>query len=341
MRGPAVVASIARAQRPPEPEPELSLNPPSLVDPSVTPNESAPPPTPQQPAIITQEVIGGKSFNLRWEADLPTRALQMPPAQPLPREQFDLAVEDWWTPAEVNATIHSEPFEVDTTPEQANLIEFPRELIATRKLRPRLAEAAATGEADPQLSIFEVDPGTISFEPSAAPPSLPDAPAYSAPGWSGMQLDAHPELDRTPRAEAPAKSINLAPLGLRAMAVAVDLALILACFAAAAMWVSSKITHLPAPKPAEALAIIGLLLAGFAYHALFFAFSNMTLGMRYAGIALCTFDDDVPTRQQLRRRLGAMAVSLLPVGLGVVWSVFDEDHLSWHDRISATYLRKR
>ena len=24
-----------------------------------------------------------------------------------------------------------------------------------------------------------------------------------------------------------------------------------------------------------------------------------------------------------------MVLSLLPVGLGVVWSVFDEDHLSW------------
>jgi hypothetical protein len=49
----------------------------------------------------------------------------------------------------------------------------------------------------------------------------------------------------------------------------------------------------------------------------------------------------VPTHQELRERLGAMAVSLLPVGLGLVWSVFDEDHLSWHDRISRTYLRRR
>jgi uncharacterized RDD family membrane protein YckC len=156
-----------------------------------------------------------------------------------------------------------------------------------------------------------------------------------------MQLDAHPELDRTPHAEAPAKRVHLAPLGRRAMAAVVDLALILGLFAAAAREMTSRLTHLPAPKPAQALAILGLLLTAFAYHALFFAFSNRTLGMRYAGIALCTFDDDVPTRQQLRRRLGAMAVSLLPVGIGVVWSVFDEDHLSWHDRISGTYLRKR
>ncbi len=63
--------------------------------------------------------------------------------------------------------------------------------------------------------------------------------------------------------------------------------------------------------------------------------------MKYAGVALCTFDDEVPTRLQLRRRFGAMLLSLLPVGLGFVWSVFDDDHLSWHDRFSATYLRKK
>jgi hypothetical protein len=27
------------------------------------------------------------------------------------------------------------------------------------------------------------------------------------------------------------------------------------------------------------------------------------------------------------------------VGVGVLWSMFDEDHLSWHDRLSGTYLR--
>jgi hypothetical protein len=62
--------------------------------------------------------------------------------------------------------------------------------------------------------------------------------------------------------------------------------------------------------------------------------------MRYAGISLCTFDDQMPTREQLRSRIGAMLLSLLPVGLGVLWAIFDEEHLSWHDRISHTYLRR-
>ena len=125
------------------------------------------------------------------------------------------------------------------------------------------------------------------------------------------------------------------------MAMAVDGSLILAAFFAAAMWMASRMGHLPAQKPAEIMAASGLIFAGFAYHALFFMLARSTPGMHYSGIGLCTFDDEVPTRLQLRRRLGAMALSLLPVGLGMVWSVFDEDHLSWHDRISGTYLRKR
>jgi hypothetical protein len=62
--------------------------------------------------------------------------------------------------------------------------------------------------------------------------------------------------------------------------------------------------------------------------------------MKYAGISLCTFDDEIPTRAQRRNRLGALLLSLLPMGLGVVWSLFDEERLCWHDRLSRTYLRK-
>ena len=54
--------------------------------------------------------------------------------------------------------------EIEAQPIPANLIEFPREIIATRRMRPRLGDGP--GEADPQqLSIFEVDPNTVSTDP--------------------------------------------------------------------------------------------------------------------------------------------------------------------------------
>jgi uncharacterized RDD family membrane protein YckC len=66
-----------------------------------------------------------------------------------------------------------------------------------------------------------------------------------------------------------------------------------------------------------------------------------TPGMRSTGISLCTFDSQIPTRAQLRSRLSALLLSLIPMGLGLAWVLFDDDHLSWHDRLSKTYPRKR
>jgi uncharacterized RDD family membrane protein YckC len=292
-------------------------------------------------SVVTPEVVDGKSFNLRWEPDLPALGRRMSAAA---HDQNAPSAADWWTPAQVSATLHSEPIEVDAPTSQANLIEFPREVVAPRKIRPRLAEVAAGIAVEPeaQLSIFEVDPGAVSYEPMTEDRSKPSLAELDGPVWSGIELDADPVREEATHAEPAVKhGRHLAPFGLRLMAMVIDGSLILGAFFAAAMGIASKLVHIPSPKPAEILAGSGLLLTGFAYHALFFALGKATPGMRYAGIALCTFDDDVPTRDQLWRRLGAMALSLLPVGLGLVWSVFDEDHLSWHDRISGTYLRKR
>jgi hypothetical protein len=61
--------------------------------------------------------------------------------------------------------------------------------------------------------------------------------------------------------------------------------------------------------------------------------------MRCARIALCTFDEENPTRRALRRRILAILVSVCSLGLGLLWATLDEDRLSWHDRLTRTYQR--
>lgn len=386
-RGPAVVESIERArpelipqplvQPKPEPasapaepmasfviaEPEAAVTP--LAEPAPAVQTAAPvflPPAPQPPppapAPVTPHVVDGQSYGIRWEPDTPVRVLQ-PKSAPAP-QPFELETEAWWTPAEVSATLRNEPIAVEPEPAGANLIEFPRELVATRRMRPRLVEPAqSASRTERQLSIFEVDPGAVSTEPPQADTAAPawvdpdfserdwhtPAPAseWSGPEWSGIELDEQPPAVSSSEPEpAPAASrIDLAPFGRRLMAMAVDGCLILGAFFASAILIASHMQQLPAPRTAEALVAAGLALSGFLYNALFLTIGISTPGMRYAGIALSTFDDEVPTRTQLRRRLAATAVSLLPCALGMAWSVFDEDHLTWHDRISQTYLRKR
>jgi uncharacterized RDD family membrane protein YckC len=258
-----------------------------------------------------------------------------------------MPAEGWWESSSPEEdTLGAETIEAvePAQPIHANLIEFPREIVATRKVRPRLAEGVygAADEPKRQLSIFEVDPGSISVEPAAEAAAEPVESAGSGPEWSGIELGAQSleemELPADPATAAPA--LQLAPIGLRLMATVVDGALTTGAFLAAALMAVSNVKSLPSLKMIELGAAAALFLTGILYQALFYTLAEATPGMKYARISLCTFDDEKPTRAQMRSRLGALLLSVAPIGLGVAWAIFDEDHLSWHDRLSRTYLRR-
>lgn len=240
-----------------------------------------------------------------------------------------------------------DPFEeatvVPTQPLPANLIEFPRELVATRKARPRLAEGPLRETAEAatdgsQLRIFEVEPESISKEP---------ATNAVLPEWHSIRLDAKPreefhQPERTARETySPLFELPLqtAPLQDRLMAAIVDVSLVMGAFLLFVLVFVACTAHPPTGKPAFVGAAIALSTLALLYQWLFFTYSDATPGMRYAKIALCTFDDDNPTRNAMRSRVGALLLSALPLGLGFLWSFFDEDHLGWHDRITRTYQR--
>jgi uncharacterized RDD family membrane protein YckC len=287
------------------------------------------------------------AYAVRWEPELPTRRSAPVPVRTRPVPSlFDSAVQDWPEPGSPLEEFE-EGIEVvePAEPIHGNLIEFPRQLVATRKVRPRRVEGplAAAGE-EAQLSIFEVDPGAICIEPEAPQPVHELAtPAWSEPEWSGMQLDAHPENEESAHEAAkPAgtAALQLASASRRLMAVVVDISLVTGTFLLLAMLVASKMTQLPGPRAMEVAGCVALLLAAAGYQMLFFALARSTPGMYYAQLSLCTFEGDAPTRAQRNARLVALLLSALPMGLGLAWAIFDDDHLAWHDRLSHTYLRR-
>lgn len=262
----------------------------------------------------------------------------------------------------------------------ANLIEFPRQLVASRRARPRLAEGPLRAESEAehdvhQMRIFEVEAEQISSV---------SAVETAAPEWTSILLDAQPRgsvattvdaaahasyaaYDYSPNrpveyataGERPAQHLEhnaetrhlyavpfeVAPLGERAMAAAVDCCAVLAAcmiFVAGAVMTASRFApgglHVTFSQ-AALIAAVTFAVLGFAYQYLCFTFSDATPGMRYARIGLCTFADDNPTRAAMRRRIGALVLSAAPIGLGLLWSLLDEDRLGWHDRISRMYQR--
>jgi len=232
----------------------------------------------------------------------------------------------------------------------ANLIEFPRQLVAASKARPRLAEGPLREDADEapaaaQLRIFEVEATQISSAPVVE---------SVAPEWSSILLSALPATAPVPSPETdynPDARPQTAPLNLRLMAAMVDGCVILTAFlaftAAFALTVG-KLSATPATNPIlgsmslQTAAITSAVVLAFLillYQVLFFTLGEATPGMRYARIALCTLSDDNPTRPAMRRRIFAMLLSACPLGLGFLWALLDEDGLGWHDRISRMYQR--
>jgi uncharacterized RDD family membrane protein YckC len=230
----------------------------------------------------------------------------------------------------------AEPEEAVVEPLAVSLIEYPRELVAARKVRPRLAEGplretSQQTEHD-QLKIFEVAPESVSQKVRIG----------AAGGeWSPIRLDTdsvplHSGNGQPPTQETPLKS---APLEDRLMAGIFDLALVVAAFALFVLVFVACTAHPPTGKPA--LLAAGLVLGGFfvLYQYLFFKYADGTPGMRYAKIALCTFEDENPTRKAMCRRVFFMLLSAAPLGLGFAWAWFDPDRLGWHDRLSRIYQR--
>ncbi len=224
-------------------------------------------------------------------------------------------------------------------PIPGNLLEFPRQLVATRKVRPRYAEGPLAGDAaqeqeGAQLRIFEVN----ATQMTAAP-----VEESAAPEWSSIWLDA-PEVSAEIAVEqevpfSAALRPLTAPMGQRVMAAVVDGALIAASFVGFATVVAYRLPVLPAPLVAAG-ASAGTLLALFTiYRMLFFTFADATPGMRYARVGLCTFGDDNPTRKAMRMRTFAILLAACPLGLGFLWACLDEDRLGWHDRLSRMYPR--
>ncbi len=303
---------------------------------------------PQEPAPSTA-AQGGLTVRLAEEVELapmPLTAARAVYEQPVLDEDEAQALDEEIAFRQ-NPVLDEPPTDIP-----ANLLEFPRQLVAPRKARPRLAEGPLREDVTEthdaaQLRIFEVEASQISHAPA-----IESAVAE----WSSIVLPAQPAaaiaVEAVESRETAPYAVPHVPqtaaLGLRLMAGIVDSCIVLAgelAFVATSALVINKLTataplatHL-SPQMAAVGAVGVFVFFTLLYQTLFFTFSECTPGMRYARIGLCTFSDDNPTRRQMRRRIFACVLAACPLGLGYLWAMLDEDGLGWHDRISRMYQR--
>jgi uncharacterized RDD family membrane protein YckC len=74
------------------------------------------------------------------------------------------------------------------------------------------------------------------------------------------------------------------------------------------------------------------------YFALFTIFGGTTPGMMMRGLQVVSFSGEPPTPRQMFLRTAGYILSAGTFFLGFLWAIWDEDELTWHDRLSRTHL---
>jgi uncharacterized RDD family membrane protein YckC len=160
-------------------------------------------------------------------------------------------------------------------------------------------------------------------------------PARTAP--VEIVLDSLPALGEEPREAAPI-GLRLAPLGRRFLGGILDAVVLLVSgglFALIYWRAGGRLT--PNPLNLTVVGFIGVLIS-LAYFGVFTLLTSTTPGLLWVGIEVRNLQGNPPTARQACWRAFGYLVSTSALLLGFVWALVDSEGLTWHDRMSDTYL---
>lgn len=151
-------------------------------------------------------------------------------------------------------------------------------------------------------------------------------------------LDSSPAVWPEPPAGDAILALPAAPLGRRFLAGVMDALVLLAAaglFALIFWRAGGRIS----PDPVN-FAVLAFLLVFFilVYFGLFTALTSSTPGQLSMGLEVRNLDGTFPSAQDSFWRAFGVLVSGSALMLGFIWALVDSDGLSWHDRMSGTFL---
>jgi len=209
-------------------------------------------------------------------------------------------------------------------------------------LRHALAAVRTSGLSRDRLrTIVEwISHVELARVPNPGLPPLPMEHVY----WFWKRIENGLQVPERPSAEPPEGSalrfaeLPIASPATRAGAAAVDLGVIFignaACVALLA-W--ARIVHVGIDKTTLTILVAGMILGSATYWTTWALLRRRSIGMRWAGLALRTFDGRSPTRPERIARVLANLLGFSAVGLGQIWILMDEEALSWADHMSRTF----
>ena len=148
-------------------------------------------------------------------------------------------------------------------------------------------------------------------------------------------------FEQTPSRDARSEQTGLYPVASideRRIAGLIDTGCLLFAYGAFLTLFGSLGGQFTFSKLSAAVCVTTFIIVYLQYFALFTVFGGTTPGMMLRGLHVVSFSGESPTpRQMLWRSVGYM-LSAGTFFMGFLWAMWDEDALTWHDRLSQTYL---
>jgi uncharacterized RDD family membrane protein YckC len=168
----------------------------------------------------------------------------------------------------------------------------------------------------------------MEIDVSVPPPSSAGNPAPNTNAIAPKQNDLTETYGLYP----------VASLEERRFAAAIDIACLLFAYGGFLALFGSLGGQFTISKLSAAVYGLTFAIVYLQYFALFTIFGGTTPGMMFRGLQVTSFTGEAPTPRQMLLRAAGYILSAGTLFLGFFWAWWDEDALTWHDRLSKTYL---
>ncbi len=234
-----------------------------------------------------------------------------------------------------------EPREASAPPDPRveEILEFPQNVLGVdAEITPPAALEDDVQHSDSE-PLEEGDEG-LEILDSALAQADEFAIEPASPAGSRLEIVVGPSEVDAPAApsQLALQAFPVAPLGRRFLAGLVDgLVLLLgAGLFALIFWRAGG--HLtPVPPNLAIVALIAVIFV-WAYFGLFTALTFSTPGLTWMEIEVRNMEGCPPAPQESLLRAFGYLVSISALMIGFLWALVDSEGLSWHDRISGTFL---
>jgi uncharacterized RDD family membrane protein YckC len=180
---------------------------------------------------------------------------------------------------------------------------------------------------------FTIAIGRMASKPEAADPRLRIDVSVPPP----LETPA-PEADSQPFPPVYNGLFPVAALDQRRRALAIDAACLAFAYGGFLALFGSLGGQFTLSKLSATVCLCTFAFVYLQYFGLFTVFGGSTPGMMVCGLQVASFTGDVPTPRQYLLRAAGYILSAGTCFLGFLWVLWDEDGLTWHDRLSQTYL---